>query len=88
MARRKVGKRDLAALVSTLKAQYPYDDKQDLWSSLTWDWPGRPTPSILWEGGPDEWVFNEAVRLKAEALGLFVEAYSGYALCVYPGWSV
>lgn len=54
-----------------------------------WDWPSSgPTPTILLEGGPYDWAvevsMDSAVVAKARALGVFIEPYAGYALCLYP----
>lgn len=53
-----------------------------------WDWPsGGPTPTILLEGGPDDWAVRAAgdpdlVR-EFRKLGIFAEPYASYALCLY-----
>lgn len=52
-----------------------------------WDWPsGGPTPTIILEGGPDEWAYyaGEALAEKFKALGIWSEPYASYALCLYP----
>lgn len=55
---------------------------------MDWDWTGKPTPTILLEGGPEEWAINcsFAVQAKIDAAGLplFVEPYTSYALSIYP----
>lgn len=55
---------------------------------MDWDWPGRPTPSVLLEGGPDSWAieaaYDTSIRQRAEELGVFLEPYAAYALCIYP----
>lgn len=59
---------------------------------LRMDWEGmyanKPTPTILLEGGPEEWAINcsFAVQAKIDAAGLplFVEPYTSYALSIYP----
>lgn len=58
------------------------------WLKEDWDWPGEPTPTILLEGGPDDWAvrvagepaFCEAMR----EIGVFAEPWASYALCLYP----
>ncbi len=51
-----------------------------------WDWTGTPTPTVLLEGGPEDW----AVRVADEcsdafrAIGVFAEPYASYALSLYP----
>lgn len=54
---------------------------------MDWDWPGRPTPTVLLEGGPEEWAINcsYAVQQAMDAAGVpvFVEPYASYALCIY-----
>lgn len=91
MSRKKVTQADLDALVRALRAEYPYEWEDgkpptDLHTRLDWDWPGKPTPTILWEGGPYEWAYDESDRLQQAAAkrGLWVEPYASYALCVYP----
>lgn len=63
------------------------------WSALgpylnpEWDWPNSgPTPTILLEGGPDDWAIRAADMLQdqMEAIGVFAEPYASYALCLYP----
>ena len=53
-----------------------------------WDWPGQPTPTILLEGGPDDWAYRASmdsdVIHKFNAIGVYIEPYAGYALCLYP----
>lgn len=53
----------------------------------TWDWSGRPTPTILLEGGLDDWAYGVSmdadVIAKCDRLGVFIEPYSGYALSLY-----
>jgi hypothetical protein len=55
---------------------------------MDWDWPGQPTPTILLEGGPEDWAVrvagNTAFVAAMKALGIFAEPYAGYALCLYP----
>jgi hypothetical protein len=51
-----------------------------------WDWPdGDPTPTLLLEGGPDEWAIRAAWELMDEfaRIGVFAEPYASYALCLY-----
>lgn len=55
--------------------------------SAEWDWPeDGPTPTILLEGGPHDWAIDAAWECQArmDAIGVFCEPYSGYALCLYP----
>lgn len=54
-----------------------------------WDWPSAgPTPTILLEGGPYDWAvnasFDRGIIADMAKLGIFVEPYAGYALCLYP----
>lgn len=53
---------------------------------MDWDWPGGPTPTVLLEGGPYDWAIEvgEAIRDRCDAIGVWCEPYSGWALCVYP----
>lgn len=55
--------------------------------NVAWEWPGRPTPTILLEGGPYDWAidasFDEQVIAEMRGLGLWCEPYAGYALCLY-----
>lgn len=53
-----------------------------------WDWPSSgPTPTILLEGGPEDWAlrvtWDEKVKAKFDALGVFAEPYASYALCLH-----
>lgn len=51
-----------------------------------WDWPsGGPTPTILLEGGPEDWAIWAGAKLRDEfaAIGVFAEPYASYALCLY-----
>lgn len=54
-----------------------------------WDWPsGGPTPTILLEGGPEDWAIwasaDEGVREALRKVGAWSEPYASYALCIYP----
>ncbi|GEL47072.1 hypothetical protein CHO01_21880 [Cellulomonas hominis] len=52
-----------------------------------WDWPSSgPTPTILLEGGPDDWAIFAAHELADQmaGIGVFAEPYACYALCLYP----
>lgn len=54
-----------------------------------WDWPtGGPTPTIILEGGPEDWAIRVSgdpeVLAVTRAAGLFIEPYASYALCLYP----
>lgn len=55
---------------------------------MDWDWNGKPTPTVILEGGPYDWAieccFDVQQALKASGVPLFVEPYSGWALSVYP----
>lgn len=51
-----------------------------------WDWPSNgPTPTLLLEGGPEDWAILAAGELHDEfrAIGVFAEPYASYALCLY-----
>ena len=54
---------------------------------MDWDWPGKPTPTIILEGGPDEWALtvsmNTETVAKFKAAGVYAEPYSSWALCLY-----
>lgn len=54
---------------------------------MDWDWPGKPTPTILLEGGPEDWAIrirdDEQFQAGLKALGLWTEPYASYALCIY-----
>lgn len=54
--------------------------------NMTWSWPGKPTPTILLEGGPYDWAIEASCKLTHQfaRLGIFAEPYAGYALCLYP----
>src|SRR4051812_18961646 len=57
--------------------------------NMEWDWPSAgPTPTILLEGGPDDWAIDasmdEQIRKDLDKIGIWSEAYAGYALCLYP----
>ncbi|WP_156250881.1 hypothetical protein [Pseudactinotalea terrae] len=56
------------------------------WLHPTWDWPGKPTPTILLEGGPYDWALEVSWDLRSQfaGIGVFAEPYAGYALCLYP----
>jgi hypothetical protein len=56
---------------------------------MDWDWPSAgPTPTILLEGGPEEWAIsasmNEQIRRDLAKIGVWSEPYASYALCLYP----
>lgn len=53
---------------------------------MDWDWPSSgPTPTLIWEGGPHDWAIEMSELLHdSEDCPLFVEPYSGWALCLYP----
>lgn len=52
-----------------------------------WDWPGKPTPTIILEGGPEDWAIRVAGETETvaafRAAGVFAEPYASYALCLY-----
>lgn len=53
-----------------------------------WDWPSSgPTPTVLLEGGPDEWSYyaseDKGVQEQLRDLGIWSEPYASYALCLY-----
>lgn len=58
--------------------------------NMEWDWPSSgPTPTVILEGFPGAYWAVEccaAVQDAIDAAGkpLFVEPYSGWALCIYP----
>ncbi|MEH0110533.1 hypothetical protein V6N00_12555 [Tersicoccus sp. MR15.9] len=56
--------------------------------NMAWDWPNTPTPTILLEGGPDDWAIraaaDETLTTRFAELGVFAEPYASYALCLYP----
>lgn len=49
---------------------------------MDWDWPSRPTPTVILEGGPYDWAIEAAWSI--DVPGVFAEPYSGWALCLYP----
>lgn len=55
---------------------------------MDWDWPGRPTPSVILEGGPEEWAIVCCSwvqdRLYERKIPVFVEPYFSFVLCLYP----
>ena len=52
---------------------------------MDWDWPGRPTPTILLEGGIySGWAVEIDTQAVGKAAGVFAEPWAGYALCLYP----
>lgn len=55
---------------------------------MDWDWSGTPTPTILLEGGPEDWPMRVTSGRELRAVmaehGVWCEAYSGYALSIYP----
>lgn len=53
---------------------------------MDWDWPSSgPTPTILLEGGPEDWAIEVGwdIRDEMAKIGLWSEPYAGYALCIY-----
>lgn len=58
--------------------------------NMAWDWPSSgPAPTVLLEGGPYDWAADccADVQQRLDTLGapVYVEPYSGWALCIYPG---
>ena len=53
--------------------------------NMTWDWSGRPTPTLLTEGVCDAVALAYWLQPKIDAAGIpvWVEPYSGYALSLY-----
>lgn len=55
---------------------------------MDWDWPSTPTPAVILEGGPYDWAIVCCAwvqdRLDERGIRVFVEPYSGWALCAYP----
>lgn len=56
---------------------------------MDWDWPSSgPTPAVILEGGPYDWAVVccgwVQDRLDERGIPVFVEPYSGWALCLYP----
>ena len=56
---------------------------------MAWDWPSSgSTPAVILEGGPEEWAVVccgwVQDRLDERGIPVFVEPYSGWALCLYP----
>lgn len=57
--------------------------------NMAWEgWSGGAAPTILLEGGPEEWAIacSYAVQkqLDAEGIKVYVEPYASYALSIYP----
>lgn len=50
------------------------------------DWTGTPTPTVILEGGPDDWAIRVADEARDEfsAAGIYAEPYASYALNLYP----
>lgn len=50
-----------------------------------WDWPSRPTPTLILEGGPEDWAIVAAAELREQLgkVGVFAEPYAAWALCLY-----
>lgn len=51
-----------------------------------WDWPSNgPTPTLILEGGPEDWAIRAACELRHQfaGIGVFAEPYASYALCLY-----
>lgn len=52
---------------------------------MEWDWPGKPTPTILLESSEfDEWAMEIDTVKVGTVAGVFAEPYASYALCLYP----
>lgn len=94
---KQVTQRQAEATLAKVKKMFAaYGPEFDgLYLNMEWDWPsGGPTPSIIWEGGPYDWAMlfpgggiseefganYPGVKLPA---GVWVEAYSGWAICLY-----
>lgn len=49
---------------------------------------GEPRPTIILEGGPDEWgvyaSLDDEVVAKLHEIGVFGEPYNSWNLCLYP----
>jgi hypothetical protein len=62
---------------------------------MDWDWPGAPTPAIMWEAGPYDWAIyfpyggrtEEGLTLPDVSAdmpkGIHAEPYAGWATCLY-----
>lgn len=55
---------------------------------MDWDWSfGGPIPTVILEGGPYDWAISCSYwvqeRCHERGIPVFVEPYSGWALCLY-----
>lgn len=54
---------------------------------MDWDWPGSPTPTVILEGGPEDWAIrvtgDDKFQAVCAAAGVFAGPYASYALCLY-----
>lgn len=93
-----VTREDAEAVLQAIVKQFHAEAYDDLGPKLLmeWDWPtGGPTPTIVWEEGPYEWTmlavhggvdqeYGGTVPAVEIPATVFVEPYSGWALCLYP----
>lgn len=58
--------------------------------NMSWDWPGKPTPTVILESGyaPDEWAvacaYEIQQKIDAKRMKIYVEPYFSFALSIYP----
>lgn len=84
---RKVSKAQAEEVLALVRAHYRESGEtcEGLSLNMRWDWCVSPTPTLLWEGGPDCWATRMSIWLNLrEGSKVFAEPWSSYALCLYP----
>jgi hypothetical protein len=76
---------DLRSISYLLRAWYGWGD--GIVTSMTdeWGWSSTDSPIVMWEEGPEEWVYSlpESVKAYAAMRGLVIEPATSWAVVIY-----